>query len=295
MRLVTFTHKSRTRIGLLKQQQIIDLAQANPQLPTDMIQLLALGQPGMAAVREIDQANNPAHVQLPLAEAVLESPIQKPGKILAIGLNYRAHAIESNMEIPKTPFVFTKQSTSINGPYGDIYWSEDSKALDYEGELGIIIGTTCRRVPLEKAPSVIAGFCVMNDVSVRDWQLRGNPSSFTMGKSWDSHCPAGPALVTADEVEPHNLQLKTYVNNELRQDSNTNDLIFNCYELISFISTAFTLEAGDMIVSGTPSGVGFARKPPQMLAVGDVVRVEIEGLGHIENTVVEEPAAAVKY
>jgi 2-keto-4-pentenoate hydratase/2-oxohepta-3-ene-1,7-dioic acid hydratase in catechol pathway len=291
MKLVTFTHEADTRIGLLKDDAIIDLSQAAASLPRDMLGFLEAGETAMAQARNA-QANEP---HLRLDEVKLEACIRRPPKILAIGLNYRAHAEESGMEIPKTPFVFTKQSTSANGPYDPIHVSEDSKMLDYEGELGVVIGKRCRRISEEEAPNVIAGFCIVNDVSVRDWQLRGKPSSFTMGKSWDTHCPMGPAIVTPDEVDPHHLQLKTYVNGELRQDTSTDDLIFNSYELIAFLSTAFTLEAGDVIPTGTPSGVGIAMKPPASLHAGDVVRVEIDGLGHIENEVIEEPGDVVRF
>ncbi|HIG41980.1 MAG: fumarylacetoacetate hydrolase family protein [bacterium] len=291
MRLITFTQLGTTRIGLIKGDDVIDLSQSAPQLPTEMKQLLESGDEAMRAAREAESTT--AHFKL--EEVRLESPVLRPPKILAIGLNYRAHAEEAGMEIPKTPFVFTKQATSINGPYDPVHWSEDSKALDYEGELGVVIGKTCRRVPRDKADSVIAGYCVINDVSVRDWQLRGNPSSFTMGKSWDTHCPMGPAIVTPDEVDPHNLLLKTTINGDLRQDTNTNDLIFDCYDLVSFMSTAFTLEAGDVIATGTPSGVGFFQKPPAPVKVGDIMRVEIEALGYIENEVIVEPVDVTKY
>ncbi|HJP51724.1 MAG TPA: fumarylacetoacetate hydrolase family protein [Pseudomonadales bacterium] len=291
MRLITFTQGGDTRIGLLNGEKVIDLSATNSKLPNEMKAFLATGDEGMAAARSAEGSD--AHFDL--SDVKLESPVVNPAKILAIGLNYRAHAEESGMEIPKTPFVFTKQRTCMNGPYDPVHWSEDSKALDYEGELGIIIGKTCRRVPPDRAASVIAGFCIINDVSVRDWQLRGNPSSFTMGKSWDTHCPSGPALVTPDEVDPHKLQLKTTINDDLRQDTNTDDLIFDSYELITFLSTAFTLEVGDVIATGTPSGVGFAQKPPAPLVVGDVMKVEIEGLGYIENTIIQEPADVARY
>ena len=292
MKLMTFTANASTHIGLLKDDSVIDLAAVAPGLPQEMTAFLAAGESAMAAARAAESSTP----HFALADVRLEACILRPPKILAIGLNYRAHAEESNMEIPQTPFVFTKQSTSANGPYAPVHWSEDSKALDYEGELGVVIGKRCRRVPLDKAPSVIAGFCIVNDVSVRDWQLRGNPASFTMGKSWDTHCPMGPAIVTPDKIgDPHKLQLKTYVNGDLRQDTNTDDLIFNSYELISFLSTAFTLEPGDVIPTGTPSGVGFAQKPPAPLKVGDVMRVEIDKLGFIENEVIAEPADVTQY
>ena len=163
--------------------------------------------------------------------------------------------------------------------------------LDYEGELAIIIGKRCRYVPKDKVPNVVAGYCVSNDVSVREWQMRGTPPQFTMGKSWDTHCPLGPAIVT--DIDPHNLRLTTTVNGETRQDSNTSDLIFDCFDIVEYLSTAFTLEPGDVIVTGTPSGVAMAMKPPQPLQVGDSVKVEIEGLGHIENEIVEEGDVAL--
>ncbi len=290
MRLITFTEAGNTRIGLLQDDAVVDLAAVAPELPTDMLAFLDAGEAAMASARDV--AGGASH--LAIADVRLEAPLRSP-KIIGIGLNYRAHAEESGMELPKWPLVFTKQSQSINAPYGPIHWSQDSKLLDYEGELGVVIGKTCRRVPKDKAPNVIAGFCIINDVSVRDWQTRGTPPSFTMGKSWDTHCPMGPAITTPDEVDPHSLQLKTWVNGELRQDTNTDDLIFDCYELIEFLSTAFTLEVGTVIATGTPSGVGAAMQPRAFLNVGDVVRIEIEGLGRIENTVIEEPSDTASF
>ncbi|MCZ6658682.1 MAG: fumarylacetoacetate hydrolase family protein [Gammaproteobacteria bacterium] len=290
MRLITFTEGNRTRIGALNGDAVVDLSVAAPDLATNMLTFLEAGESAMASAR--DAAGGETHFSL--ADVRLEAPLRSP-KIIGIGLNYRAHAEESGMELPKWPLVFTKQSQSINAPFDPIYWSEDSKLLDYEGELGVVIGKTCRRVPKDKAPSVIAGFCIVNDVSVRDWQTRGTPPSFTMGKSWDTHCPLGPAITTPDEVDPHSLQLKTWVNDELRQDTNTNDLIFDSYELIEFLSTAFTLEVGTVIATGTPSGVGAAMNPRSFLTVGDVVRIEIEGLGRIENTVIEEPQGTTRF
>ena len=291
MKLITFTQAGKTRIGIWRDAGVVDLSVCAPELPGSMLEFLNLGAPALAtAASHGSDAVHFAHDQVKL-----EAPVTRPGKILAIGLNYRAHAEESGAEIPQVPLVFTKQATSATGPYDDVYSPPETKMLDYEGELGIIIGKRCRRVPKAHAKDVIGGFCVVNDVSVREWQLRGKPPQFTMGKSWDSHCPFGPTLVTPDEVDPHNLGLRTLVNGVVRQDSNTNDLIFNCYELIEFLSTAFTLEPGDLIVTGTPAGVGMAMKPPAPLAIGDKVRVEIEGLGAIENTIIAEPAAVVMY
>jgi 2-keto-4-pentenoate hydratase/2-oxohepta-3-ene-1,7-dioic acid hydratase in catechol pathway len=167
-----------------------------------------------------------------------------------------------------------------------------SSALDYEGELGFVIGRRCRHVPRERAHEAIAGYLVVNDVTVRDWQLR--IPTWTMGKSFDTHGPLGPWLTTADELgDPHGLRLRTWVNDELRQDSVTKHLIFDCFALVEHLSTAFTLEPGDVVSTGTPSGVGMAMKPPRLLKVGDRVRVEIEGLGALDNPVIAEPETAV--
>ena len=291
MKLVTFTENNRTRIGLQQENGVVDLASADSSLPIDMTSFLSLGETAMAKAAE----HQGRKADYRLEDVRLEAPVTRPGKILAIGLNYRAHAEESGLDIPKTPVVFTKQATSVTGPFDDVYHPPETSMLDYEGELGLVIGRRCRRVPVEKAADVIAGYCVVNDVSVREWQLRGNPAQFTMGKSWDTHCPFGPAIVTADEVDPHALGLRTLVNGEIRQDSNTDDLIFNCFELVAFLSTAFTLEPGDLIVTGTPAGVGMAMKPPGPMKPGVVVRVEIDGLGAIENRIVEEPGDVAIY
>ena len=285
MRLISFTESSNTRIGLFQGEHIIDLSQVAPSLPNDMLSFLEAGDGAM--LQAAQHASAPGHYSA--LEVVIEAPLARPPKILAIGLNYRAHAEESNMDIPKHPMVFTKQATSVNGPYAPIHSPPETQMLDYEGELGVVIGKRCRRVSKQDANRVIAGFCVLNDVSVREWQFLATPPQFTMGKSWDTHNPFGPAIVTPDEVDPHNLMLRTFVNGDLRQETSTNDLIFNCYDIIEFLTTAFTLEPGDVIATGTPSGVGISMQPQGTLKVGDVVKVEIDGLGFIENEVIAEP------
>lgn len=288
MKLVTFTESERSRIGLLTGSGVIDLSQAAPELPTQMLSLLQKGDTAMHVVAQQQQAAP----HFDLAAVTLQAPIARPPKILAIGLNYRAHAEESKMEIPQYPVVFTKQATSAVGPFDSVHSPAETNLLDYEGELAVVIGKRCRRVSKADAPKVIAGFCVLNDVSVREWQFLAKPPQFTMGKSWDTHSPFGPAIVTPDEVDPHDLMLRTFVNGELRQQSSTNDLIFDCYRIIEFLSTAFTLEPGDVIATGTPSGVGASMQPPATMQVGDRVKVEIEGLGHIENEIVAEPSTS---
>ena len=282
MRLVTFRHRHVTRLGRLDGSEVTDLAAAVPALLTDMLAFLAAGPEALAMARAACGAT------LPLADLELLAPIPRPPKILAIGLNYADHAAESGQEAPQFPKVFNKQSTSVVGPGAGVHRPRVSPLLDYEGELAIVIGRRCRHVPRADAAQVIAGYTIANDVTVRDWQLR--EPTWTMGKSFDTHCPLGPALVTADEVgHPEKLAIRTYVNGEQRQSSNTNQLIFDGPALIEFLSTAFTLEPGDVICTGTPGGVGMLMSPPTWLAPGDVVRVEIEGLGVLENPVIEEP------
>ena len=288
MRLISFTESSNTRIGLLQGDHIIDLSQVAPSLPSDMLSFLEAGDGAMLQAAKYTSASG----HYSALDVVIEAPLARPPKILAIGLNYRAHAEESNMDIPKHPMVFTKQATSANGPYAPIHSPPETQMLDYEGELGVVIGKRCRRVSKQDANRVIAGFCVLNDVSVREWQFLATPPQFTMGKSWDTHNPFGPAIVTPDEVDPHNLMLRTFVNGDLRQKTSTSDLIFNCYDIIEFLTTAFTLEPGDVIATGTPSGVGISMQPQGTLKPGDVVKVEIDGLGFIENEVIAEPDTA---
>ena len=225
----------------------------------------------------------------PLVDVRLLAPVL-PHKFLAIGLNYADHIAESGMEAPEFPVFFNKQSTCVVGPGVDVHMPRVSKLLDYEGELAIVIGERCRHVREDQAREVIAGYTIANDLSVRDWQLR--TPTMTMGKSFDTHGPLGPWIATADELgDPHQLGIRTYVNDELRQDSGTSEMIFNCFQQVEHLSTAFTLEPGDVIATGTPAGIGAVRQPfPEgLLRVGDTVRVEIDGIGSLENSVVEEP------
>src|SRR5213593_3382815 len=287
MKLATFTHDGATRIGVVTGDEVVDLATAAPSLPGEMVTFLAAGSAAMAAAR---RAGASARARLRLAEVRLEAPVLHPPKFLAIGLNYADHVEESGMEAPSVPVFFNKQATCVTGPYHPIHLPRVSPLLDYEGELAFVIGRRCRHVPRERAHELIAGYLIVNDVSVRDWQLR--TPTMTMGKSFDTHGPMGPWLVTPDEIgDPHALELRTWVNGELRQHSNTRHLIFDCFAQVEHLSTAFTLEPGDVVTTGTPSGVGGAMSPPRFLAAGDVVRVEVERIGHIENHVIAEPAA----
>ena len=284
MKIATFTHSTSTRIGLVLDDSIVDLAAEAPELPRDMIAFLAEGAPAMERARRAAGGRR----RIPLTELKLEAPILRPPEFLAIGLNYADHIAESGTKPPEFPVFFNKQTTCVTGPYDPIHLPRVSKALDYEGELGFVIGRRCRHVPRARAHEVIAGFLVVDDVSVRDWQMKA--PTHTLGKSFDTHGPIGPWLVTPDEVgDPHSLELKTFVNGELRQHSNTRNLVFNCYAQIETLSTAFTLLPGTIISTGTPSGVGAALNPPRFLKTGDIVRIEIDRIGHIENRVIDEP------
>jgi 2-keto-4-pentenoate hydratase/2-oxohepta-3-ene-1,7-dioic acid hydratase in catechol pathway len=229
-----------------------------------------------------------ASASYPLARAELLAPVARPPKFLAIAVNYHEHAAETNQQAPAFPTFFNKQSTCVNGPFQPIVKPRSTTSLDYEGELGIVIGRRCRRLPVARALEVVAGYLVVNDVSARDWQARAK--TMTLGKSFDTHGPMGPVLVTADEVpNPNNLELRTFVNGELRQHASTAEMIVSCAEQLALLSEVFTLEPGDVIATGTPAGVGRGFDPTRYLEHGDVVRVEIDGIGAIENLVVDEP------
>ena len=284
MKIARFTEGGRTRLGIvtIDTGEVIDVGTADPTLPTDVGALLVAG--GLAAVgRTAGSAQ-----RLALSDVTLEAPIAQPPTFLAIGLNYADHVAESGMAKPAAPVVFNKQVTCVVGPGAGIEVPTVAPDwVDYEGELGIVIGTRCRTVSVEDAPSVIAGSLIVNDVSVRDWQ-RATPT-MTMGKSWDTHGPIGPWLVTADEVgDPHDLSIRTWVDGDLRQDASTKQMITNCWELVAHLSTAFTLLPGTIIATGTPAGVGFVMDPPRCMKPGSTVRIEIDKLGVLENPVIAQ-------
>ena len=288
MKLATFTHEGKTRIGLVRDDGIIDLSKT--ALPGDMRSFLEGGDELWSEARRVNE-NEAA--DFGLADVKLEAPVTNPRKIMAIGLNYGDHIAETGMDVPKHQMWFNKQWNAINGPYDNFDIPEIApNRIDYEAELCFVIGRRCRNVPAERAHEVIFGYCCGNDVTARDWQFRAQ--TMTMGKSWQTHAPIGPWLVTADELgDPHALDVRCWVNGEERQNSNTRHLIYNCFEQVAELSTAFELNPGDVIFTGTPNGVGMAMEPRQFLKDGDVVRVEIEGIGAIENTAVASPATLV--
>lgn len=218
----------------------------------------------------------------------LLTPITKPEKFFGVALNYSDHIEETGLEKPEYPTFFNKQNTCVIGTGEAIYLPKVSEKLDYEGELGVVIGKRCRHVSYEEAKSVIAGYTIVNDVSVRDWQMRSH--TWTLGKSFDTHGPVGPWIVTPDEIgDPHNLNIKTWVNDDLRQNFSTKHLVFDCYYLIEYLSQVMTLEPGDIIATGTSSGVGVKMKPRGYMKAGDEVRIEIENIGTLINPIIDEP------
>tara|TARA_B100001113_G_scaffold111148_1_gene90248 strand:+ start:339 stop:1220 length:882 start_codon:yes stop_codon:yes gene_type:complete len=293
MKLVSYINENKSQIGALKDNYIIPFS-SNSDIPQDMLTFIQNGEEFLHLARNLLKHNEK---RIPLKDCKLTSPIKRPPKIIAIGLNYQDHLEEIRLlgrevDDPEVPMIFNKQSTSACGPYDPIHDPFVSEKLDYEGELAFVIGKKCRHVPKKEAHKVIVGYCVSNDVSVRDWQLR--VPTFTIGKSFDTHCPFGPAIVTPDEIsDPHNLEIKTEINGVIKQNSNTKNLIFNCFELIEHLSTSFTLEPGDLILTGTPGGVGVAEN--SFLKDGDKVKISISELGYIENNVIDEPASTKAY
>lgn len=290
MKLVTFSHSGRVAIGVVEGSHVFDLS-ADGELPRSMRAFLELGPAALErACRVRDTADN----GIALEEVRLHAPVPDPRKFMGIGGNTRSHLDEvkaAGVPIKHSPHQtwFNKQVSCVCGPYDDIHMPSVSEQLDYEGEMAIVIGARCRNVRREEALRVIAGYTVCNDVSVRDWQLRA-PTS-TLGKSFDTHGPTGPWIVTADEVsDPHDIGLRTWVNGELRMDGRTDEFIHRCEDMIVELSSVFTLEPGDILATGSPAGVGALMDPPRFLKVGDTVRVEVEGIGWIENRVVETPA-----
>lgn len=287
MKLVSFVYQGRPAIGAIDADSIVD-GGANPALPDSMIGFLSAGDSAKTALQQlIDSGDH----RIPLAQATLLAPVPRPGKFLGTRLNYATHIEETGQDKPEYPSFFTKQSTCVIG-YGEaIHRPKVSDKLDYEGELAFVIGQRCRHVPLENAQQVIAGYTIANDVSVRDWQIRS--PTWTLGKSFDTHGPLGPWLVTADEIEdPHNLDLKTWVDDELRQHSNTSQMIFSCFEMVAYLSQVMTLEPGDIIATGTPSGVGVKMQPRGYLKPGQTVKIEIEKIGTLLNPIIAEPESS---
>lgn len=283
MKLVTYCiGNTSPQLGVLSGDSVLNLHTASKgALPNDMRSLLEFGAAGLAAARSIAERGRNG---VPLSEVKLMAPIINPTKVVAIGLNYMDHAKESGLDVPDKPTMFCKYPSSIIGPGDEIRWTEElSTQVDYEAELAFVIGKRAKNVSEADAFDYIAGYTNCHDVSARDLQM-AEDDQWLRGKCLDTFCPLGPYLVTKDEIaDPHNLSIKCEVNGEALQDSSTEHLIFKIPYLMAYLSRAFTLEPGDVVTTGTPDGVGFARKPPIFLKDGDVCTVEVEGLGQLTN------------
>jgi 2-keto-4-pentenoate hydratase/2-oxohepta-3-ene-1,7-dioic acid hydratase in catechol pathway len=289
MRLASFHAGGAIHPGVVVGDELVDLAGIAPDRDVSWVELLEGGDESLEQVRQISESGAN---RVPLDSVRLAPPV-RPRKFFAIGLNYADHVAESGLDTPEHLTVFMKAPTCVTGPHDPIERPIVSQWLDYEGELGFVIGRRCRHVSAEDAANVIAGYLVVDDVSVRDWQMQ--TPQWSLAKSFDTHGPIGPWIVTPDEVgDPHALGIRTFVNDEVRQESNTSQLIFDCFRIVEILSQACTLEPGDVIATGTPSGVAGAMEGQPWLEPGDRVRIEIDGIGAIENEVVDErPDGAV--
>ena len=290
MRCVTFSHADGPRLGVRLGDVLVDLSIAAPRLPRDMKSLLALGDAGLTEA-EAMAAAAPAHAQLRFSAVSLLPPVPEPGKILCVGLNYVDHAIEIDpRNLPEHPVFFARVATTLVPHDAPLIRPRVSQQLDYEGELAAIIGVGGRHIPREDALAHVAGYALFNEGSLRDYQFRS--SQWFLGKNFDGTGAFGPELCTTDELPPGacGLRLTTSVNGEIMQEASTADMLFDVATLVSTLSEAMTLAPGDVIVTGTPSGVGFARMPPVFLKPGDMVEIALEGYGVLRNGVADEPA-----
>lgn len=285
MKLVTFNYSGKVEIGVIREDQIINLS----NFAGDMIKMIEIVH---GEIEQLKDQIESLPGGIPVESVELLAPIPEPRRnVMCLGLNYAEHAEEhysasgQQTELPEYPIVFTKAPTSVNGPYADIpYDPTITQELDWEVELAVIIGRKGKNIPVEEAMDYVFGYSVLNDVSARDLQRRHK--QFFKGKSLDGACPMGPWIVTADELtDPHHLRVTSRVNGFVKQDSNTAMMIFDVPSIINHMSRGMTLLPGDIIATGTPSGVGFARQPPEFLQNGDVVECEVEGIGIIRNKV----------
>jgi 2-keto-4-pentenoate hydratase/2-oxohepta-3-ene-1,7-dioic acid hydratase in catechol pathway len=281
MRYITFGIGTEEKFGAVVDGRVIE--PGRHRFPANMMDFIQAGEEAWAAAKTFCLEYPAPGVSL--NQLQLQAPLPRPGKIIGIGLNYMDHCREQNVKVPERPLVFAKFGSAVRGPYETIEWDAAlTNEVDYEGELGVVIGKTGRRITKAAALDYVFGYTVVNDVSARDLQF--SDKQWVRSKSLDTFCPFGPVIVTADEIpDPQILTLRTKVNGKVMQDSNTSEMIFGVRELIAFLSCSFTLEAGDLILTGTPNGVGVFRNPKVFLQDGDLVSVEIEGIGKIENRV----------
>ncbi len=283
MRFISYTTGDQQRVGAISNEMIFDAGDGFSG-PDGMLVFLEQVDDCLEQLNQAIENKSATHN---LSEVTLLAPVRRPPKFFGVSLNYADHIAETGLDTPEYPTFFNKQSTCVIGPDETIIRPRVSEKLDYEGELGIVIGQFCHHVKKENAKEVIAGYTIVNDVSVRDWQMRSH--TWTLGKSFNTHGPTGPWIVTSDEIgDPHKLDIKTWVNDDLRQDSNTRHLIFDCYDLVEYLSSVMTLEPGDIIATGTSSGVGVKMKPRGYMKPGDSVTIEIEKIGKLVNHIKDE-------
>ncbi|XP_062855479.1 fumarylacetoacetate hydrolase domain-containing protein 2A isoform X2 [Trichomycterus rosablanca] len=289
MRLVQFSRPGEegvVRVGVEAERGngIVDLKEFDPSMPSSMREFLELGEKGMEAAHRAMSSDQRV---IPHSSIRLLAPVTRPDKVVCVGMNYKDHCLEQNAPIPKEPIIFSKFPSAITGPYDNIILPNMSQEVDWEVELAFIIGKKGKDIKEEEAMSYIAGFTIANDVSARDWQMRRNGKQWILGKTFDTFCPLGSALVTTSALKDvHNLGIRCLVNGEVMQDSNTNQLIFKTEKLVAWVSQFVTLYPGDVFLTGTPPGVGVFRNPAVFLKRGDVVECQIDGIGSIRNTVV---------
>jgi 2-keto-4-pentenoate hydratase/2-oxohepta-3-ene-1,7-dioic acid hydratase in catechol pathway len=288
VKLATIARDGQTIPVLISGDGYVDIPKHLPNLPGTLIDIIRSWNEVETALKTLSGRE----VDGLVCDVRLEPPIARPGKIFAIGLNYADHCEETGTPLPHDQVWFSKASTAVTGPFSPIHLPTVSEQLDYEAEMVVVIGRTCRNVPEERYQDVVFGYCVGNDVSIRDWQMA--TSQYTLGKSFDTSAPFGPWITTADEVDPDGRSIRAYVNGELRQNSNTKHLVFKVAAMVSKLSHAMTLEPGDILFTGTPSGVGLAQQGgPKFLKWGDRSRIEIDGLGAIENIVENGPVETI--
>lgn len=291
LKLLRFEDGAGVRLGVMDDVGVVPLDAVVDRYPT-MLAVVAGGDDALRAIRDVVAGTSD---RISMDGIRLLAPIERPGKFLAIGMNYRKHLAEAQrlgVAVPTHQYWFNKQTSCISGPHDDID-PGPTEQLDYEVELGVVIGRTAKDVAAEDAKAHVFGYVVVDDVTARDWQKHS--PTFTVGKSFDTHGPIGPWIVTADEIgDPHALGLRCYVNGELRQDGSTSELIYSVWDQIAYLSRAFTLDPGDLLATGTPDGVGVARQPPVFLNAGDVVRCEVDGVGSIENRVAAPAASSTR-
>jgi len=294
MKIIRYRYKNKECYGVLNHQGVLCLPALarhfKKQLPQRLEDFIALGENVLKTAEDLLKKANDSDIEsvsAPTSAITLLAPIASPPKIICLGLNYFDHAAETNAAVPDEPVIFMKPHTTIIGPNESIIKPKFVKRLDYEGELAIVMGKKAKNIPVSEAQEHIFGYTILNDVSARDFQFKDG--QWTRGKSFDTFAPTGPCITTTNQLsDTANLAVRTWVNGELRQNGTTRNMAFSVNEIVHHLSRVMTLEPCDIIATGTPAGVGFAMKPPKYLQHGDVVRIEIEGIGVLENTVKEQ-------